>query len=152
MDTQEEKKIKEALAYKERGYLDLSREILESIPRRHKNSFLYFHEGDLYMKIARRKKAEISPLEYKTLLEKARNAFRKCIRTDRGEFYRFRDKSGNINYYTLRELAKERIKIIDAEILNLKGIKHKEELHRVAPLTWSEGTLLVVNPLRKKKL
>lgn len=150
MVTQLEKKIKEALAYKERGYLDLAQELLESIPRRYKNSFLYFHEGDLYMKIARRKKAEISPLEYKTVLEKAHTAFRKCVRTDRGEFYRFRDKSGNINYYTLRELAKKRIRIIEAEILNLKGIKNKEELQRVAPLTWSEGTLLVVNPLRKK--
>ncbi|RLE67899.1 MAG: hypothetical protein DRJ34_04050 [Thermoprotei archaeon] len=145
-----EKKIREAIAYKERGYLDLAREILEEIPSRKKDALTFFQEGDLFMKIARRKRSEISPLEYKVLLQRAIKCFRSCQKRDKGELYRFQDKKGNIKYLTLSTLANERIKILQQEIQNLKGIREKEELVRVGPLQWSEGTLLVVKPLKKK--
>ena len=93
-----EKKIREAIAYKERGYLELAREILEEIPSRKKDALTFFQEGDLFMKIARRKRSEISPLEYKVLLQRAIRCFRSCQKRDKGELYRFQDRKGNIKY------------------------------------------------------
>ncbi len=144
-------KIREAIAYKERGYLDLAREIFEEISDRIKDSLAFFHQGELYLKIARRKRGEISPLQYKAILEKARKYFQYCIKKDRGELYRFQDSKGNIKYLTLSTLAQDRVYVIQEEIRNLRGIKEREELIRVGPLHWSEGTLLVVKPSSKEK-
>ncbi|GEM_PF-6415411 len=144
------RKVREAIAYKQRGYLDLAQEILENIPSRARDSLSLFHLAEVYMEIAKRKKAELSPLHYRAQLEKAMDVFKKCIQKDKGELYRFVDRRGNVEYHTLSELSERRIKQLNKELEALEGIKEEEKVERVAPLQWSSGSLLVIKPSKKE--
>lgn len=149
IDNNIDKMKKEGIAYKKRGYLDLAREVLERIPARSRDAETSFHIGELYATKAEKGKGELSIIDYKHLLQLAVQSFRACMSKDKGEYQRFTDKRGRVNYFTLSQLAKKRVELINQQLENLKKLKFTSEVKRKKILQWAPFRRVTINPKRK---